>query len=247
MDAAIEVTVDVEEACFAAHELLIRSAGKIQLQAARSQCFEKRAGAGDEVLFGRAALGEFIEAVADLPVEALQVGALVLERIEGLAAIAADLIGQLDHLVDRLLPGQAGDALLDACTELVHGLALRNIGEDFHHHGDHHIHPAGSDERDGAVKIEEADAGVSGGNARVELFDDQSRISICCSRPGVDYTSDPSGGAMPREWLAISRGGRTSAPRTHVLGGAPSWLPLRTSPAARLGTRRSSMKPCVGR
>ena len=35
-----------------------------------------------------------------------QVDPLVLKRIEGLAAIAADLIGKFDHLVDGLLPGE---------------------------------------------------------------------------------------------------------------------------------------------
>jgi hypothetical protein len=38
-----------------------------------------------------------------------QVDALVLKRIDGLAAIAADLIGKFDHLVD---PGEAADAVL---------------------------------------------------------------------------------------------------------------------------------------
>ena len=153
VDAAIEVTVDVEEARFVAQELLIGAAGEVQLQAARPQCFEKSAGARDEVLLGRGAFGEVVEAVADFPVEAPQVEALVLKRIEGLAAIAADLIGKLDHLVDGLLPGKAADAVLDGRTELFHRLALIQTGEDLHHHGDHHLHPAGSDEGDGTVKI----------------------------------------------------------------------------------------------
>ena len=123
-------------------------------------------------------MGEVVETVADFPVEAPQVDALVLQRIEGLAAIAADPIGKLDHLVDGLLPGEAADTLLDHRTELFHRLAGIETGESFHHHGDHHLHPAGSDEGDGVVKIKEADPGVSGGNTRVELFDHKSISTI---------------------------------------------------------------------
>ena len=44
-------------------------------------------------------------------------------------------------------------------------------GQDFEHHGHHDVHPSGADEGDGAVEIEDGDAGVGRGRAGMNGFD----------------------------------------------------------------------------
>ncbi len=78
------------------------------------QRFQQAPRARHQILFGRAAAGaQFLEAVLNHVVQAVQVHPLVFQRIERRAAAARHLIGERDHLVHGLLAGEAPDEILD--------------------------------------------------------------------------------------------------------------------------------------
>jgi len=50
------------------------------------------------------------------------------------------------------------------------GFAGAEVGEDLDHHRDHNVHPAGADEGEGAVEIEDGDARIRRGGSGVDGF-----------------------------------------------------------------------------
>ena len=73
------------------------------------------------------------------------------------------LFGESDHLVERVFAGEAPDEGLDGAAQVVLAFAGVERGQDFEHHGHHDVHPTGADEGDGAVEIEDGDAGAGRG------------------------------------------------------------------------------------
>ena len=136
-----------------------------------------RAGAGDQVLVGRAtAVAELLNAQSGDGEEAVQELLLVFARIEGRAAAQRHLFGERDHLVQRVFAGEAPDEGLDGAAQVVLAFAGAERGEDFEHHGDHDVHPSGADEGDGAVEIEDGDAGAGRGRSGMDGFNHESLI-----------------------------------------------------------------------
>jgi len=84
---------------------------------------------------------------------------LVLKRIAGRAAAAAHLLGELDHLVDRLLARETVHELRHHGRQFGGRLPRAQLLEDRHHHGDHDIDPAAADEGQRSVEVEERGAG----------------------------------------------------------------------------------------
>ena len=163
VDAAIEVARDVQQAGLFLHVRLVGAAGQVQLESAGLQGFQQGAGAGHQVLVGRAvAAAEFAQATGDHRVQAVQVPALVDQGIQRRAAAALHLFRQRDHLVDGLPAGEAPDEIFDHRAQLVFGFAGMEFGQNLHHHRHHHLHPAGADEGEGAIEIEECDLGICG-------------------------------------------------------------------------------------
>ena len=83
----------------------------------------------------------------------------------GVPPRARHLVGELDHLVHGLLAGQTPDEIFDHGAQLGLGFAGLQIDQNLDHHGDHHVHPAGADQREGAVEIEEHNFGMGGRGA----------------------------------------------------------------------------------
>ena len=74
-------------------------------------------------------------AMLDALPQRVEVEILVVERVSRLAAALADLLGQLDHLVDRLLAGEPGDVVLDDRSQLGLALVRRRFQQPFDHLG----------------------------------------------------------------------------------------------------------------
>jgi hypothetical protein len=87
----------------------------------------------------------FLQPVRDAPVQAVQVHAFVEQRVERDAAALLDMRSELDHLVHGLLAGEAPDEVLDYRAQFLLGFAGAEVRQDLHHHGNHHVHPAGAD------------------------------------------------------------------------------------------------------
>ena len=91
---------------------------------------------------------------ADVRLEAPQVFVLIGERVGGLSAALADSLGELNHLVNRLLAVQSHDVVENEAPEVVAGLAgLRRQRLD--EHGHHDFGPSLADQRYRAVEVEE--------------------------------------------------------------------------------------------
>ena len=62
------------------------------------------------------------------------------------------------------------DIDLSTVAETLGWLSGLQVEQNLDHHGDHDVDPAGAEERDGAVEIEEDDAGAGGAGAGAEIF-----------------------------------------------------------------------------
>jgi hypothetical protein len=80
---------------------------------------------------------------------------LILQRLARHAAPGADLVGQLHHLIDRLLAVEPHHEFFDVLPQLLAALRGRRGREDLDHHRNHHFGPALADQRQGAVKIKQ--------------------------------------------------------------------------------------------
>ena len=105
---------------------------------------------------------QFGEASGNLVVEQLEVQVLVFDGAGRSAAALRDLFGKLNHLIHRLFAGEAADEFLDDGGERSLRFTGTALGQNFDHHGDHDVHPAGADGGDGTVEIEEGDPGMRG-------------------------------------------------------------------------------------
>ena len=126
----------------------------------------RRARVVAELLNVRAGDGE--EAVEEL----LFVHAWIQRR----AAAQCHLFGQRDHLIQRVFAGEAPDEGLDGAAQIVVAFAGAESGEHFKHHGQHDAGPSGTDERDGAVEIEDGNTGEGRRCAGVDGFNHGSSI-----------------------------------------------------------------------
>jgi hypothetical protein len=112
-DAAIEVACDVQQIGLLLYVDLVGAAGQAERESAAAQRFQNLARPGHQVFIRRAVtLAKLQQAVANHGVEALQVLALIGQRVQGRAPAARDFIGERDHLVKRLLAGEAPDVIL---------------------------------------------------------------------------------------------------------------------------------------
>ncbi len=93
--------------------------------------------------------------------QTVEIHFLVLQRIQRLAAALGDVIGELHHLVDGFLAGEPPHEIVDDGAQLGFGFAGFEIEQNLDHHGHHDVHPAGADQREGAVEIEQRGAGVA--------------------------------------------------------------------------------------
>jgi hypothetical protein len=101
---------------------------------------------------------------------------LVSKGFKGFATSQFHLAGKLHHLVDRLFAGQARHEIFHQRAQC--GLALAGVKfhENFHQHWDHHVHPTGADQGDGAVEIKQAHASVGSRNIGMQAFNRVSQI-----------------------------------------------------------------------
>ena len=133
----------------------ISAAGEVEGETEASEVLEQGSDAVDEALIGRdCSAGERGGAGADVRFEAAEVFVLKGQGLIRLAAALADAVGELDHLVDRLLAVQAHDVVEDESAEAFFGFA-RQAREGLDEHGDHDFGPALADQGDRAVEIEE--------------------------------------------------------------------------------------------
>jgi len=79
---------------------------------------------------------------------------LVGKRFERLAPAGADLVGQLNHLVNRLLSIQAHDEVANLLRKLRVRLPRAGLLERLDHHGNHDLRPTLADQGERAVEIE---------------------------------------------------------------------------------------------
>ena len=94
----------------------------------------------------------------------------------GCAAALADPLGELDHLVDRLLAVEAHDVVEDHAADVGLGLARQpRQGLDEHRH--HDLGPSLADQRERAVEVEQDVADL---RARLEAERAIRRWAICC-------------------------------------------------------------------
>ena len=92
-------------------------------------------------------------------VKAAQVLVLVPERLARLAAALADALGELDHLIDRLLAVESHDVVEDHLPHVV-GTFVRDDRQHLDEHRHHDLGPALADERERAVEVEQHVAGL---------------------------------------------------------------------------------------
>src|ERR1700693_965237 len=103
--------------------------------------------------------------------EPVQIHLFIRQGLKRLAATCFDGFGQSDHLINRLFAREPPHEIFDDGAELLFRLPSFQIGQDLYHHGDHHVHPTGADQRESAIEVEYDDAGVSGRRARPDVFD----------------------------------------------------------------------------
>ncbi len=169
--AAVEILVDIEEPGLFLHVNFVGAAGQIHLHATLLQGFEQPPRSRHQVfLRGNMAGAQLFDTVPDARPEKIEVDLLVDEGFERPAAAFLDGFGESDHLVDRFLARQLPDELFDYRPKLIFGFTALQVSEDFDHHGHHNVHPTGADERQGAVEIEEHNAGIAGGRTRRDVF-----------------------------------------------------------------------------
>ena len=77
---------------------------------------------------------------------------LVPERLLRLSTTFADPVGQLHHLINRLLPIQTHDVII--CQFLAIFMALsRQSWKDFREHWNHDLRPSLTDDRQGSIEV----------------------------------------------------------------------------------------------
>jgi len=96
---------------------------------------------------------------------------LVLERLLRLAASPANLLDELEALVDRLLPGEPRDKVIDDRLNLISRFRFRRQENLLDEIRNHHALPTLADQRKRAVEIEQGNANPSALNIRIRDFD----------------------------------------------------------------------------
>ena len=144
------------------HEELVGAAGQVERQAASfaGSPASDRAPWTSKSSAGDRPLPQAVDPVVDANVQPAEVFVLVPERLLRLAAALADALGELDHLVDRLLAVEPHDVLEGQLPAIGLGLA-RQRGKHLGEHRHHDLGPALADQRQRAVEVEQhmADAG----------------------------------------------------------------------------------------
>ena len=88
------------------------------------------------------------------------------------------MAGELDELVDGLLARKTRDVILHEGTSLLFTFpALQKY--NLYHHGHHHVHPTGANQRQGAVKIKENHPRLSRRYAGMKTFDHAIHLLLC--------------------------------------------------------------------
>ena len=100
----------------------------------------------------------------------VEVHLFIVQRIQRLAAAFRYLLGECDHLIDGLLAGKPPDEIFHHFAQFVFRFSGPELEQNFDHHGDHHVHPAGADEGKRAVEIENTNAGMFRGDACAKGF-----------------------------------------------------------------------------
>ena len=138
------------------HELLVGAAGQIQLDPAILKLGQRLVGMRDEHLSRRHFLrAEGVAARCDPPHEEFVVAVLICQRVLGRAAACANLLGQADHLVNRLFAVELHHEIAGQCRQLGGRLARAGGRQLLNHHGNHHVGPAFADEAQRSVEIEQ--------------------------------------------------------------------------------------------
>lgn len=172
VDAAIEKRRDTEQPRFLSHVDFVRSARQVHLESALPQTLEQAARSGHVILLrGNAFFAQFSQPVGDFVIETRQIHVFIFERIQRIATASPDLVGELNHLVHRLLPRKPPDEVFHDGAQVFFLLACLAVEKQLNHHRDHHVHPAGSDQGNRTVKVKKGDPGVSGRSTRAKLFD----------------------------------------------------------------------------
>ncbi len=80
----------------------------------------------------------------------------------GVLPRASNVFGKFHHLIDGFFAGRTADCVEHDFSKLFRRFARAGFEQQIHHHWNHDIHPAGSDEGKGAIKIEENHACSAG-------------------------------------------------------------------------------------
>ena len=207
---------------------------------------------------GDRAAGEPGGAAADVLFQPAQVFVLVPERLVRLAAALADPLGELDHLVDRLLAVEPHDVVEHHPPDVVLGLA-GPARQGLDEHGHHDLGPSLADQRKRAVEVEQdvADLGARRqGNGQLDAgpaADDLQLASWCgCDSSPVLLAPSGSDSAIADSMRATVPSRPDPARGRHAAGLRPTEQSFRVfdsrASRARLwaGTRRRSSRNLGG-
>lgn len=171
VDSRAEILGDIEEVGFSFDGVLVGSAGEMEAHASPGQMFEEGAGGVDEQGFGidrfSGQAGNSFEVAF---VEAAEIFAFIPERLARFAAPFAHALGQLNHLIDRLLAVQPHDVFEGDPPGIFLGFSGKQ-GQGFDEQGDHDLRPSLADQREGAVEVEQDVADLRAGNQGSGQFD----------------------------------------------------------------------------
>ena len=134
---------------------LIGPAGQVKTKATANEVLKEGSGAVNEPLVGGdRALSQPLLATGNANFEATEVFVLISERFAGFAPSLADPVGQLDHLINCLLPVEPHAVFGHDPLDIRRSLA-REHREGLQEHRNHDLRPSLADDREGAVEIEE--------------------------------------------------------------------------------------------
>ena len=127
-------------------------------------------------LAGNASAAHTFHAVSHLLPQQIVVLVFVLQRFSRRAAPRPDFLGQLDHLIDRLLAVESHHVFFHVLKQFLAGFPRAGGLQDVDHHRDHHILPVAAQQGDGSVEVKDGRAKSAAGKIGRDDFDGAGRV-----------------------------------------------------------------------